>query len=898
MRLAVLLVIAGGAMVLEIAPASADEDTAAQGAALTPQTEQAATISDSSSSGEAAQSASTTMPDIASADELLPAEVAPTETAATTDESATATVVNVADLTSETPAAPAATTVDEWLAQIEASLTQITGVQIEQTEAGLELVLETAEGELATPTTQTVGNALIADIPNAVLALPEGDSFEQFEPAAGIALVQVTNEPGDRVRVAITGTDAPPVGEVTATGLAVTLGEAVAGAEEDAIQVVVTGEEDEGYNPSSATTATRTDTPLRDIPQSIQVVPRQVIEDRNTRTVTEAVETVSGVIRANTNFGTPDTNLTIRGFQQGGNFRNGFRDDDGFGLTGGTNTIERVEVLKGPASVLFGQVEPGGIVNVVTRQPLDEPYYSLGLEVGNFGLYEPSIDLSGPLTTDDTVLYRFIASYEASNSFQDFVETDLITIAPSLTFNIGERTELNLNYEYLDLNGNPSLSRGALLSDGRLSPRDRYLSYPDIALIDVNSQRFGYTLNHEFSDRWQIRNNLAVLLNDTQNVELQPGDVTDDRFLAVEAFDIDRQERNYFAQVDLLGEFETGSISHQLLIGFDFNGFDRVSDTLFDNNLPLLDIFEPDYDVPEPSYQPFIQFENTIEAYGVYLQDQIEISNNLKLLIGGRYDWITTAFSTAEFGEFSLSDSRQSDGAFSPRIGVVYQPSDIVSLYTSYSRSLVPVLEAGANGEPFDPTRGTQYEIGIRTNLLDGRLSTNLAAYHLTRSNVATTDPDNPQFSIQTGEQRSQGIELDVSGEILPGWNVTASYAYTDAEVTEDNDIPVGNRLPNVPEHQASLWTTYEIQDGDFQGLGFGLGLFYIGERQGDINNSFQIDDYLRTDAALYYRRDQFNAAINIRNLFDITYVTSADEVTSIEFGEPFTIVGSVSWEF
>jgi iron complex outermembrane receptor protein len=281
-----------------------------------------------------------------------------------------------------------ALTLSDWVAQIEASLVQITGVRVETTEAGLQILLDTAEGTLAAPTTQTVGNALIADIPNAVLALPDGGAFEQFAPAEGIALVAVTNEPGNRVRVAITGTDAPPVAEVTATGLAVSLGEAVVGAEDDAIQVVVTGEQDEGYNPRSASTATRTETPLRDIPQSIQIVPRQVLEDRNVRTLTEAVETVSGVVPGGAIPGSIG-NTIIRGFSQQGNFRNGFRDVDRFGVTS-IGTIEQVEVLKGPASVLFGALEPGGIVNVITRQPLSEPYYNLALEVGNYGFYGSS----------------------------------------------------------------------------------------------------------------------------------------------------------------------------------------------------------------------------------------------------------------------------------------------------------------------------------------------------------------------------------------------------------------------------------------------------------------------------------------------------------------------------
>lgn len=199
---------------------------------------------------------------------------------------------------------------------------------------------------------------------------------------------------------------------------------------------------------------------------------------------------------------------------------------------------------------------------------------------------------------------------------------------------------------------------------------------------------------------------------------------------------------------------------------------------------------------------------------------------------------------------------------------MVYQPSKDVALYASYTRSFAPLSGFDNTSTDadviYEPSRGTQYEVGVKADFLDSRLSATIAAYHLTRTNVLTPDPDDPTRSIQTGEQRSQGIEFDVTGEILPGWNVILSYALTNAEVIKDNTFPEGNRLANVPENQASFWTTYTIQEGALEGLGFGLGLFYIGERQGNLDNSFQLGDYLRTDAALYYRRGRFRGAINI----------------------------------
>jgi iron complex outermembrane receptor protein len=791
-----------------------------------------------------------------------------------------------------------ATTVAEWLAQIQASLTQITGVRIETTDAGLQVILETADGVLDVPETRAIGNALIADIPNATIA----EEFSQANPIEGIALVSVSQLPGDRVRVAITGTDAPPVAEITSEAqglvLAVTLGDAEAVAEEDAIQVVVTGEQDEGYNPRRASTATRTDTLLRDIPQSITVVPRQVLDDRNVRSVNQAVETVAGVIDNGDDGGYAGDRI-IRGFSQGfgaapANLRNGYRDVNYYSVTP-IGTIEQIEVLRGPASVLFGALEPGGVINVITRQPLSEPFYEIAFEAGSYGFYQPNIDLSGPLTVDGTLLYRFIASYQNADSFQDFVNSERITIAPSVTLNLGDRTSLNFYYEYADLFLDSIQTYSFALSNGSLTPRDFYAGYPEYNILDIATQRFGYTLEHEFNDNWQIRNGLSVALTDTFRVRnLAFNGIVDDRFIQFDLYEGKQAIDNYFGQIDLVGRFNIGSVSHQVLAGFDFNRFVDNLSIDFTADVPDLDLLNPEYDIPELVTAPLIQSQNTVQSYGVYLQDQIRLSDQFIVLLGGRHDWISSRNETLGDG---INTPFQNDGAFSPRVGVVYQPSDTVSLYASYSRSFLQTSGFDAEGNQFSPTRGIQYEIGLRSEFLEGRLATNLAAYHLTKTNITTPDLSNPNFSVQTGEARSQGIELDVTGEILPGWNVILSYAYTDAKVTEDNSTPVGNRLPGVPENQASLWTTYTIQGGDLQGLGFGLGLFYVGERQTDLANSFQLDDYLRTDAALYYRRGRLNAAINIRNLFNIDYAVAGFD-TSVYRAAPFTIIGSVSWEF
>ncbi|MGF1974785.1 MAG: TonB-dependent siderophore receptor [Nostoc sp. CmiSLP01] len=425
-------------------------------------------------------------------------------------------------------------------------------------------------------------------------------------------------------------------------------------------------------------------------------------------------------------------------------------------------------------------------------------------------------------------------------------------------------------------------------------PRSRYLSYP-LDGNDYTTHKYGYTLSHKFSDNWQLRNNFSIAASNAAEEYTVGINLVDDRFLEQYAARRNYSADNYFGQIDLLGKFNTGSIPHQLLFGFDVNRYVQ-SFNATRLAVPPLDVFNPNYNIPEPQITTggFSSFQ-AIQSYGFYLQDQISFQDNLKLLIGGRFDWISQNSGTDE--------SEQNDSAFSPRIGLVYQPSKSVSLYTSYSQSFNPTEGFNPDGRAFEPTKGTQYEAGIKADFLEGRLSTTLAAYQITKANVTTIDPDPERaalgFSTQVGEQRSRGIELDIAGEILPGWKVSAAYAYTNAEVTDDNSIPIGNRLEDVPENQASLWTTYQIQNGNFKGLGFGLGLFYVGARAGDLDNSFEIPDYLRTDAAIYYRRDALKAAINIRNLFDTEYYGSSGGLrTFVRTGAPFTIIGSISWEF
>mgnify|MGYP001794027971 CR=1 FL=1 len=791
----------------------------------------------------------------------------------------------------------------DQLAQVETSLVQITDIRVEPTEVGIQVVLA-ADGELATPAQSVSGNALVLDIPNATLT----EQFEEFAPADGIAVVQVSELPGNQVQVVVTGSDAVPVAEIvtTGTGLSATVtpGVAQAGEADELLRLVVTGEENSRYMEPNATTATRTDTPLRDIPQSIQVIPQEVLEDQQVIRLEDALRNASGAIV--TASGTEDRRFILRGFDDPAVLRDGFRLSSGGTDNPGSPelaNIERVEVLKGPASVLFGSAEPGGVINLVTKQPLSEPFSELGLRVGNHELVEPSLDVSGPLTEDGRSLYRLNLLYRTEDSFQgrDF-DTDFekFFFAPVVTWQISDRTDFTAYFEYDDSEGPLDIGLVAIGDEVADIPRDRILTSPE---DNANSEKLqvGYDFEHRFSENWKIRNAFRYNRFETESSGFAIAnfiETTGDLFLLPAL--TGQTDFDYELQTNVVGEFSTGSIDHTLLAGVDLY---RRDNPLFAQanflNVQPLNIFNPVYgSLPDLSTAPtLVDFTTRIDSLGIYLQDQIDLADNLILLLGGRYE---TTEQTITDNITDTETSNQNDDAFSPRVGLVYQPIEELSLYGSYSTSFVPNSATTIDGDLLDPEEGEQFEVGAKTELLDGRLTATLAFFHITKQNVATPDPNDPLgiASVSTGEQRSQGVELDVAGEILPGWNIIANYSYTDSDISEDNSWLEGNRSFGVPEHNVNLWTTYDIQTGPMEGLGFGFGVNYVDERFGDNANTFTLDDYFLTNAAISYQQDNWQAGLNFRNLFDVDYFNSNNNRRSIFVGEDFTVIGSFSVTF
>jgi iron complex outermembrane recepter protein len=806
-----------------------------------------------------------------------------------------------------------AMTVKEWIAQIEAAesqaIVQVIGVKLDRTETGLNITLETTNNELLqidTTEFTTEGYALVADIPDAVLALPTGDTFQADNPTEDIANVTITQVDATTIQITVAGKTALPTSEVT-----LKTGELVYSfnADEDEEELVVTGDLTRGYRVPSASTATGTDTPILETPFSVQVVPQDVIRDQQIIRIEDALTNISGVTFAGTNGGR-EASFNLRGF--GGQttnsvpvLRDGYRLYGSFQAIPEIANLQQIEVLKGPASILYGQIEPGGIINLVSKKPLADPFYEAALQVGSRELVRPRFDITGPLTTDRRLLYRLNGLYQHDRSFRDFDnDRDRFSIAPALTWKMSDRTDLALNLEYVHQESFADFGITRFGDQVAPIPRERVINNPDDT-ITTDYLSTGYSLEHRFSNNWKLRNGFRYIRYDYDYSVVALPFIVDDETVTRFYADQDGTDQSYSLYTNAVGNFNTGSIRHTLLAGVDLNRSESRIVTFFDAANPSpINIFDPDYDlIPKPdrsALPPFGDENVTAERLGIYVQDQIYMLDNLILVIGGRYDTVTQKTTNIETAFTDEGETNQSDDAFTPRIGLLYRPLPELAFFANYSQSFNPNSAATASGGILEPERGEGFEVGVKTELSNQRILATLTYFNITKQNVAVTDPDFPLFSIAVGEQKSQGIELDIAGEILPGWKVIGSYTYTDAEVSEDtNSDLIGNRVFGVPKHRISLWTTYEIQTGSLKGLGFGAGINYASDRFGDLDNSYQIGDYLIGNAAIFYRWDRYRIAINASNITNADYIRAVTgNEGGIEPGEPLTILGSFSMEF
>jgi iron complex outermembrane receptor protein len=690
------------------------------------------------------------------------------------------------------------------------------------------------------------------------------------------------------------------------------------------------------YTVTNSSTATKTDTPLIETPVSVQVVPRTIMDDQKTTRVKDALENVSGV-RAQPTLGYGN-GFIIRGFLNNRVYRNGLLTNaDGYPSEFDAGNLQSIDVLKGPAAVLFGRIEPGGLVNITTKKPLDMPYYSLEQQFGSYDYYRTQWDATGAVTDDKSLLYRFTGSYQSNNSFRDFVFTDRVMVNPSITWRPTDNTDLTLSVEGLDQDYQADFGIPAIGARPAPIPISRSLDDPNSPVDHLSHVLVSTEINHRFNDDWAIHNRFLAGFKDDFSSFVNPAPsfgpseeaLLPNGILRRNIFGQKAYSENYATNLDLTGKFQLGFSKHQVLVGFDYfkstNKYHYFGE--FNDPNPALDI---DIFNPGPSYgidPALIQdtlshpanccadsnfaFFNS-QWYGVYFQDHITLWDKLHILGGGRYDWAESGSSyTTSFDLSEATLPSNKDEGFSPRVGILYQPVGWLGIYGNWTTSFSANNAPAADGSTFDPQKGEQFEAGLKTQLFDDQLLATLAYYYLTKDNILV--PNNSTdflFDMIANKQRSQGIELDVTGQITDQVSLIASYAFTDARVLVDHDgDTAGNRMPNVPEHAGSLWVKYDVNGYQSQdGFSFGVGGVAAGARQGDFANTFQLPGYVRMDAFASYKMKvgatKVTAQFNIRNLLDKTYYESTDPDSNvtprlgIAPGAPLMAIGSIRVEY
>jgi iron complex outermembrane recepter protein len=687
----------------------------------------------------------------------------------------------------------------------------------------------------------------------------------------------------------------------------------------------------------NATAGTKTDTPIMETPLNVQVISKQVLKDQQVINLDQALKNVSGVIANSTTGSTGfrggnDQSFFLRGFESQTFFRNGFRLQEGSASKGMAN-VESIEVLKGPAAILYGLVEPGGMVNVITKQPLATPYYGLTQQFGSYDLYRTTIDATGPITKNKDLLYRMNVSYQNSGSFREFVGKEDVFLAPVLKWNISPKTqatvELEYNHQHLGLD-----NQFVPLANGNGTRLNLPISrnYGEYSPGTVETIFGGFNWSHQFNDDWAIKHRFSV----NQRSELTPGFVyptgADNVNVTRDITGWDIQTNTYSTNLDLTGHFDTLGLKHTLLIGGDyyrFNSTKNYSELFTDapnfiKPVSIINLHNPIHPGTPLSrnYNSLTTLANQTDQYGLYIQDQIKLPYNIQVMGGIRYQYLHQNGLTQFSNNFQIpaSSTAQSNDAVTPRVGILWQPLSWLSLYANYAESFGPndpdARIAPAPGTLAPPTSAQQYEGGIKTEFFGGRLRATLAYYDLTKTNITTPHPDRRLaalgLSILTGEARTRGPELDITGEILPGWNIIAIYTNMDARITKSNDpLSVGQRFFNVPRNTGSLWSTYEVQEGDLNGFKFGGGVSLRDGITGSTDDGqargFNTPGFATVDLLAAYSRDigkaKVTAQLNVNNLLDKYYATGGgasfgSNQSYFDFGQPRTFMGSVNIQY
>ncbi|QBY55865.1 TonB-dependent siderophore receptor [Cupriavidus oxalaticus] len=627
-----------------------------------------------------------------------------------------------------------------------------------------------------------------------------------------------------------------------------------------------------GYVAVEAAGATRTETPLREIPQSVRVVTSELIDDLRATRLSDTVDYVSGIARLNDFGGTWD-NYAIRGFSstEMGYLVNGFPGSRGYNPMRDAATVERFEFLKGPAAALYGSSEPGGSINIVTKKPRFAPATSAELSAGTLGFRRATADTTGPLSK--TLAYRFNIMAEDSASRSSLIDGHKYLVAPALAWAPDDRTLLQYEGEFLRLR--TPLDRGLVNVNGQITlPRDRYLQEPSDPNLHLSSDTHQLTFERQLSAAWRTRIGASYKESGFEGYAAEFGSLlADGRTLTRRNSLRTLPSRDTSARAEVEGNFHMAGLGHRMLLGIEasrlFMGMDIAYSSLAANAYAI-DIYEPVYGQAKPAVSPGISTRENQRNLGVYLQDEMSIDERWKLLAGVRFD----NYHQSVDNLLSAAATRQRQSAVSPRIGLTWLPTAQFSAYVSFGKSFRPNSGVDEAGNAFDPQYARSVEAGLKWQSHDERLGATLALFDIRKHNVLTRSPTNPNFNIATGQAASRGLEVDAFGNLDEHWRISGSLALVNARVTEDNAIAPGTRLANIPRISASLLAIREDAMPKFGGrYGIGTGIVYVGNRSGNATDTYSLPAYATVKLVTYWQLDRRTRLfLDVHNVLDKTY--------------------------
>ncbi|WP_122560266.1 TonB-dependent siderophore receptor [Pseudomonas viridiflava] len=655
----------------------------------------------------------------------------------------------------------------------------------------------------------------------------------------------------------------------------------------------------QGYRATRSASATRTDTSLHETPQSISVVTREAVEDIGATRLQDALDYAGGVGRANNFGGQGLTTFTVRGFTMGEFYRNGFPINRGYPNMPDANTIERLEVLRGPATTLYGRGDPGGTFNVVSKQPLAERSVTLGSQLNDQGMKRGTLDASGPLDDDGRFAYRLNVVGEGGDTFRDHVETERYGVTPVLSWQVDDATRITFEGDFM--RNNAPLDRGLTRypAQTRTASRDTFFGEKDVGKLHNDNNMAQIRFDHDLNADWKLGGGIQMLDGSLKGDAIEANGLAADGRTLGRNFNYRKLEwTDRDVQLNVTGHFATGGFDHTLLAGVEYEDYDYKSIIRRSSgavNAYTIDIFDPVYGQARPALtRTTTNDKENLKTYAAFVQDQVALTERMKLLAGVRFERFEHDYDTFGVGV----PFTNSDNAVTPRLGLTYDLTDTVAVYANTARSFKPNTGASRLGGGFKAEEGKSYEVGVKWEALDRQLSVDAALYQIEKQNVLTTDPVDSTFSVAAGEVRSRGLDLNVVGNLTPEWSVMGSYAYVDAEVTKDNTLRSGTRLLNIPEQTFSLLNVYEFQDGALRGLGLGAGGRYVDQRAGQTaNTAFSMDSYTVFDLLAFYKvNEHVKLNLDVKNVFDKEYEEGAFGNVYAYPGAPRTVQVGIAY--